>query len=670
MQTLWQDLRYGARNLRRNLGVTVLAIIALALGIGGNTAIFSVVNAVLLRPLPYQEPDRIMRVWATTRLRGQDRTSFSFPKFTCVAEQNQTFEQVAAYVNDSFNLSGGDEPAQVSGLRVTVGLFDVLKARPALGRSFTAEEDRAGGAAVVILSYRLWQQRFNADPNIIGRNITLDNAPATIVGVMPAGFAFGGQDIDLWAPRVFELKEMPSQGALGVVTSSKLADSSSGFLAVIARLKPGQTRQSAQTDLEALDRRYKEQYPVRIDSEFGSLAAPLPEQVTSNIRPTLLILFGAVGFVLLIACANVANLLLAKTVERKREIAIRAALGASRSRLIRQFLTESVLLAAIAGLLGALLALWGVDLLVSLAAGSIPRAAEINIDHTVLAFTGAVALLTGIIFGLAPALRASRPDLNEALKESSRGAIGGWRRNRVRSAFVVAEVALSLVLLIGAGLLMRSFIRLQNVNPGFNPDNLLAARINLTPAKYTRPVQRRAFYQQALREISSLPGVVSLAATQYLPLGGSDSRALTWIEGTPLPPINERHIVSVNVITEDYFRTMGIPLLQGRFFTEQDDAEAPVVVIINESFARRFFPDQNPVGKRIHTGSAGAPFEVIGVVGDVHHLGLDTQSNETRFFTARQMPVWNMTVVARTEVAPQSLAGEIRQRVLAVDRDQ
>ena len=658
METLLQDFRFGARTLRRSPGFTLVAVIALALGIGGSSAIFSVVNAVLLRPLPFFEPDRIMRVWATAPERGLDFTSVSFQRFTNIAEQNQVFDEISAFTADNLNLTGVNEPLQLSAARISAGLFDVLKVKPAVGRGFLTEEDNPGGAAVVILSHNLWQRQFSSDPAIVGKTITLDNTSYDVVGIMPGDFSFFSSDIDVFVPRVFEPTFLPREAV----------ERGAGYLNIAARLKPGVTTEQAQSELEAIAQRDKA--ADRPDLDFGLRVIPLPEQVTQNVRPTLLILLGAVGFVLLIACSNVANLLLAKAVGRQKETAIRAALGASRSRLIRQFLTESILLAAIAGALGVLLASWGVKLLVSAATGNIPRASEISVDGRVLGFTILISLLTGVIFGLVPALQASKTNLNDTLKDASRGTTGGLRRNRVRSVLVIVEVALSLVLLIGAGLFIRSFVRLQTVETGFNPQNLLVANISLTPSRYSQPTERGAFYRRLSEELASLPGVVSVGAAQSLPLAGSDARAPMAIDGKPVLPIGERPIVSLNIIASDYFQTMGIPLLQGRFFAEQDNATAPLTVIINQSFARRFFPDEDPVGKRVFPGGSPQSREVIGVVGDVRHTGLDTAPAEAFYLSANQRPSLSMAVVVRTTGAPLSLSNAVRSRVTALDKDQ
>jgi putative ABC transport system permease protein len=659
METFLQDLRFGARMLRRSPGFTAVAIIALALGIGGNSAIFSVVNAVLLRPLPYAEPERIMRVFASAPERGLTQTNLSMREVTAIAEQSQAFEQVGAYTGDSANLTGIDEPIQLSIARVSAGVLDVLRVRPVAGRNFLPEEDKAGGPLVVILSHNLSRKQFGEASDVVGKTITLDSASYTVVGVMPAGFNFPGGQIDAWVPRVFE----PS------FLNRETVERGAGYLNVIARLKPGITRQQAQADVANIAANNNS--AGQFDLSFGMLAIPLPEVVTQGVRSTLYILLGSVGLVLLIACANVANLLLAKAAGRQKEIAVRAALGASRARLIRQFLTESVLLALLAGALGVALASWGVDVLVSAATGNIPRAAEISVDGRVLGFTMLIAVVTGVIFGLAPALQASKADLNDALKDTGRGSSGGVRRTRIRGALVVAEVALSVVLLIAAGLLMRSFARLQGVDAGFNPAHVLVADISLPASRYAQPAQRAAFYRRLNQELTNLPGVVWAAAAQSLPLTGSDARTPIAIDGRPVPPLPERPIVSVGIVSPDYFRTLGIPLLQGRFFTDQDNETGPVTVIINQSFARKFFPEEDPIGKHLLGGGAQVQArEIVGVVGDVRQIGLDTSPAEGFYLSSNQRPQLAMSVVVRTEGPPLALSNAVRSRVLAIDKDQ
>jgi putative ABC transport system permease protein len=659
MDMLWQDIKYGARTLRNSPGFTFVATIALALGIGGNSAIFSVVNTVLLRPLPYAEPERIVRIFATAPDRGLDQTPISFQRATAIADQNHVFEQSGAYIFDTANLTGIDEPLQLTAIKMSPGVLDVIKVQPAAGRNFLPEEDKPGGAQVVILSHNLWQNEFASAPDIVGKAIALDGGSYTVVGVMPPGFNFPGGQIDCWLPRAFE----PS------FLNRETIERGSGFMSMVGRLKPGVTTQQAQAEVDAIAEGNKiHDHP---DATFGMLVRPLPEVVTQGVRPTLLILLGAVAFVLLIACANVANLLLAKAAGRQKEVAVRAALGASRTRLIRQFLTESVLLSLMAGALGVLLASWGVDLLVSAATGNIPRSAEISVDARVLGFTLVIAVLTGVIFGLAPAVQASKADLNEALKDTSRGSTGGSRRARIRSGLVVAEVALSVVLLIGAGLLIRSFVLLQNVDTGFNAGHLLVANISLPNSRYAQPAQRAAFYTRLCQELAALPGVVSAGATLSLPLTGSDSRTLIAIDGRRVPPLAERPIVSMGIVSPDYLKTMGIPLLQGRFFTDQDKENSPVTVIINQSFARRFFPDEDPIGKHIlGAGAIPQSREIIGVVGDIRHLGLDSSPAEALYFSSNQRPQLAMAVVVRTAGPPLSLSSAVRSSVLAIDKDQ
>jgi len=659
METLLQDIRFGARTLRRSPGFTAVAIIALALGIGGNTAIFSVVNAVLLRPLPYDAPDKIMRVFATAPERGLDQTSVSFQRATIISEQSRLFEHAGSYTFDTANLTGIDEPRQLTAIRMSAGVLDVLRARPASGRNFLAEEDKPGGALVAILSHNLWEKQFASAPDIVGRTITLDGGSYTVVGVMGPEFSFPTRQIDVWLPRVFE----PS------FLNRDAVERGSGYLSMVGRLKPGVTGKQAQSEMESIAE--SNRIPEHPDAGFGVVVVPLSEVVTQGVRPTLFILLGAVGFVLLIACANVANLLLAKAAGRQKEIAVRSALGASRARLIRQFLTESVLLALMAGALGLLLASWGVDVLVSAATGNIPRAAEISVDGSVLGFTGLIALLTGVIFGLAPAVQLSKADLNDALKDTSRGSTGGLRRTRIRGVLVVVEVALSVILLIGAGLLIRSFVLLQRVDSGFNPDRLLVANISLPTSRYAEPAQRSAFYTRLCQELTTVPGVVSAGATLSLPLGGNDARTPIAIDGRPVPPIAERPIVSLGIVSPDYFRAMGIPLQQGRFFAAQDNATAPVTAIINQSFARRFFPDENPVGKRVLLGGAQVqPREVVGVVGDVRQSALNTSPVEGLYLSSNQRSPLAMSVVVRTEGPPLTVSSAVRARVLAIDKDQ
>ncbi|HKP84834.1 MAG TPA: ABC transporter permease, partial [Blastocatellia bacterium] len=558
MEALFQDVQYGVRTLLKNPGFTAVAVIALALGIGANTAIFSVVNAVLLRPLPFDEPDKLVMVWEKRMALGRVRNVASAPDFVDWRAQNTVFDDMAAYFNNGFNITGVDEPERIQGVAVSSGFFSVLRAQPKIGRAFAADEDQPAAEPTVIISNGLWQRRFAADPNIIGKTITLNDRSRTVVGVMPANFVYPNNDVEVWVPLVFSPNDLSSRG--------------SHFLNVIARLKPGVTVNQAQDEMNTIAAQLEKQYQV--NTGHGVNVFSLYEEVVGNVRPALLVLLGAVGFVLLIACANVANLLLARAASRQKEMAIRIALGAGRARITRQLLTESMLLALAGGTIGVLLALWGLDLLLAVSTGSIPRVKEIRLDRWVLAFTFSVSLVTGVIFGLIPALQASKPDLNESLKEGGRGASAGIHRNRVRSLFVVAEVAICLVLLIGAGLMIKSFARLLDINPGYNAENLLTMNLSVSGSKYREAPQRMAFFQQALQQIASTPGVQGAAAVLNLPLEGSGSRYFQ-IEGRPPQPPGQGYNANINAASSGYFRTMGIPLIQGREFDERDVMGAP-----------------------------------------------------------------------------------------------
>lgn len=657
MESLLQDVRFGARGLRHNPAFTCLAVLALALGIGGNTAIFSVVNSVLLRPLPYPQPERILAIFGSAPDRGLNQVPASYQRYTAYVEQNQSFDNIGAYTNDTVNLTGMGEPVQLNIARFSSGVLDVLQLKPAMGRNFTKAEDSRGGPPVAILSNSFWKQRFASDRQVIGRAVNLDGTSYTVIGVTPPDFAFGGPNVDLYVAKPFEptylLPEAVERGA--------------GFLDIIGRLKSGVSRQQAQSELETIAKRSA--IPDRLDNSLGVVTVPLPEQTTSNVRPTLLLLMAAVAFVLLIACANVANLLLAKAVVRQKEMAVRSALGAGRLRLVRQMLTESMLLALIAGGAGVLLAIWGVSLLVSAASGSLPRANEIGIDGSVLVFTLGVSLLTGLIFGLAPAVQVSRSDLNTTLKAEGRGATGGLRTNRTRAGLVIVEVALSLVLLVCASLMMRSVLSLRSVNPGFKPSNLLVANINLPQTRYKKPTEIAGFFRQLITKAKGLPGVESAAAVQTVPLTGGNPRTPIAIDGRPVPPVGERPIVALNMVTQDYFTTMGIPLIKGRTFNAQDNETNPQTLVIDQAFEKRFFPGENPIGKRLLIG-LGTPREIVGVVGPVRETGLDQAPLEGFYMCADQVPRASMSIVMRTAVPPLTLGRALSSAVLSIDNDQ
>jgi putative ABC transport system permease protein len=653
-------MRYGVRMLWKSPGFMLVAIFTLALGIGANSAIFSVVNAVLLRPLAFKNPETLVRVKGELKKQGVDQEPLSYPDFVDLKAQSQMLESLAAYNQTSGALTGsGGEPERLRGANVSAELFPLLGIPPVIGRTFSPEEDRVGGAPVVVLSHALWQRRFGSDPHIVGQQIMLNGRSTTVLGVMAPDFNFPIQAAqrDYWMPLVPSVGERATQRG-------------SHYLNVIGRLKPGATLAQAASDTTALGARLEEQYP---DSNVGfSLAVVAAhEDVVKDVKPALLVLLGAVGFVLLIACANVANLLLARAAGRAKEIAIRTALGASRLRVVRQLLTESVLLSLTGGTLGLLLAVWGVDLLIAASPADIPRVKEMGLDVRVLLFTLGISVLTGLIFGLAPAVQSSKLDLNESLKEGGRGSTEGLRRNRVRSLLIVVEVALSLVLLISAGLLIKSFMRLRDVNPGFNPNNVLSVSISLPQVKYADEAKQAAFYRDVLERIRETPGVVSAGGIFTLPLSGSNRVNTFDIVGRPsnpeeLPEGNDR------VATPDYFRAMGIPVIKGRVFTERDDANAPPVVIVNESLARRYFAGEDALGKRmIISDKYPQGNEIVGVVGDVRHKSLDVEGGAEFYRSYLQSPAASMSLVVRTERAdPASIASSIRSAVQQVDKDQ
>ena len=639
--------------LLKKPGFTAIAVLTLALGIGANTAIFSVVNAVLLRPLPFAEPDRLVMVYEKRLKLGRTRNPVSAPDFIDWRAQNTVFENMAAYTWWNANLTGGDEPERIMGAVASAGLFPTLGVEPALGRSFTPEEDQPNANRVVVLSHGLWQRRFGSDAGIIGKTLTLNGNSFTVVGVMPRGFHFPDKQIEMWAPLALNTSEAGNRG--------------SHYLHVVARLKPGMSLPQAQAEMETIASRLEQQYPVNVGHSVNIF--PLYEETVGSIRPALLVLLGAVGFVLLIACANVANLLLVRGSARQKEIAIRTALGAGRFRIIRQLLTESVLLAIVGGGLGLLLAIWGTDLLVALSPPETPRVSEIGLDRAVLGFTLAVSLLTGMVFGLLPALQASKPDLNDSLKEGGRSQMASGSRSRIRSLLVVAEVASALVLLVGAGLLLKSFIRLREVNPGFNPENVLTMQLSLPQTKYKEEHQQAAFTQQVLQRIGTLPGVNAAGAVAGLPLSGNSASRYFAIEGRPERPAGEGLNTNFNAISPNYFRALGIPLLQGRDFSERDVLGTPEVVIINEAMARRFWPDEDPLGQRLRISDQ--PWRtIIGIVGSVKHSGLDVEPTPEMYYPLLQDPLPFMTLVVRTTGDPQSLAAAVQREVRMVDKDQ
>ncbi|HEX8651881.1 MAG TPA: ABC transporter permease [Pyrinomonadaceae bacterium] len=664
MATLWQDLHYGVRMLLRNPAFAFVAVMTLALGIGANTAIFSVVNAVILRPLPYESPEQLVRVGGANLRTGRAMGSFSPQDFYDWRERNTVFEQVAAYDGWSPGLTGTNEPERIEAARVSASFFSILRAKPEIGRAFLPGEDQPGNNMVVVLGHSLWKRRFGADPGIINSQVTLNGASYTIVGVMPASFETPRftrsilAEPELWAPFAPNLNDWTRGG--------RAVD------AAIARLKPGVTLEQADAELKAIARQLEQQYPDTNAGQSVSVAS-LHESLVGKSRTALLVLLVAVGFVLLIACANVANLLLARAAARQKEIAIRTALGAGRLRIIRQLLTESVLLAGLGGALGLLSALWTTDLLIAGAADALPRLNGTVVDAHVLGFTLLVSLLTGIAFGIAPALQASRPDLNEMLKEGGRTSALGGARARVRSLLIVAEVAVSLVLLIGAGLLIRSFLRLQEVRPGFNPEHVLALEMFLPGIKYPEDHQHIAFYEEVLRRTRALAGVEAAGVVSVLPVSDNYDRIGFSVEGEPPPPPGEGPDADRYMISSGYFQALAIPLQSGRQFNEDDGrADAQPVVIINETLARRYWQTSAlALGKRVRVGDERRPWRtVVGIVGDVKQYGLDTPSTMQVYLPHQQSPSQQMTLVVRAGGDPASQTAAVRNEIWAVDKDQ
>ncbi|MGA8429533.1 MAG: ABC transporter permease [Candidatus Sulfotelmatobacter sp.] len=659
MQGFVRDLRFGARMLTKSPGFTIAAILTLALGIGANTAIFTVTNALLLRPFPYSAPERLVSLVARDKTGDMEGT---LPRYELVRDRNQSFQSVAAWANDTFNLTGHGEPLQVQVARVSPNFFSTLGVTPQIGRTFTEEEGRPEGQPVVMLSDSIWRTRFGGDRNIVGQTVALDGTPHVILGVLPADvqFPFVGPT-DIWTPRYFELTIMtPQRIRLGV-----------GYLSYVARLKPGITLERAEAELAVLNRQYREQNPTAPDADPAVVmaAAPLRELVVADVRGKVLTLLFAVAVVLLIACANVASLLLSRALARRKEIAVRAALGAGRGMVVRQLLTESMLLALIAGTLGVGLGWVATRALTRWGTGQLPQDLPIGIDLRVLLFTLAISMLTGIIFGIFPALQLSRVDLNTTLRDESRGATGGRTRAQTGSMLVMGQVALSLLLLIGAGLLLRSFARLLRVDPGFDAQNVLTMNVSLPTVKYAKPQQQIEFFDEVLRRVSALPGVNNAAISATLPLTVKRITPLL-PEGQPDVPLSQRPFIDIEAISPDWFQTMRVPLRGGREFTDADVTQSPKVIVVNEAFARRFWPNENPLGKHVTIGRQPQPAEVVGVSADVKNKGLALDTQPQLYLPFTQLAWGNMNLLVRTSVLPQSVASSVRTQISAVDPDQ
>ncbi|MDT5272324.1 MAG: hypothetical protein QOH49_4510 [Acidobacteriota bacterium] len=664
MGTLWKDVQYATRVLLKSKGFTVVAVIAIALGVGANTAIFSVVNAVLLRPLNYKEPAQLVLI-NHNYPKLDLKASVSSSGYAYYHDNAKSFSDMAAATSWSVNLTGEGEPERLQGVTATPNLFALLGAEAAEGRAFTAEEGQVGNNKVVVLGDAFWRRRFGGGA-VVGKNLMLNGEPYTVVGVMPPAVEFGrewsGQAPDIWSPLAFTPQQLDPNSGL-----------TNEYLSVLARLKPGVKPEQAQAELDSIAAELRRQYMPGADaSNWNLLLTPFDEFVVGKIRTPLLILLGAVAFVLLISCANVANLMLARAAVRQKEIAVRTALGASRWRVVRQLLTESVLLSLAGGAVGLLLAMWGVDLLLKLNENKIPRATEVGLDSRVLLFTLGVSVLTGVIFGLVPAFQTSGVNLHDTLKEGGRSGQLGVRRG-LRNVLVVIEMAFAVVLLVGAGLLIRSFVELQHVNPGFQPAGVLAMQVSLPSNKYREGTQRTAFDRQVLEEVRGVTGVKSAATITTLPMSGWNQSGSFRIEGRQVAPNESAPHGDRWMASDDYFQTMGIPLIKGRYFDARDTADAPGVAIVSEALARKYWPDEDPVGKRItFEGGAQQPRwrEVVGVVGHVRNEGLEGESRGQYYVPYVQRPnSADLFLVVRTDGDPAALAPSVRARIASVDKD-
>ena len=657
IETVWRDIRLGVRSLVHSPIFTAVTVLSLALGIGANTAIFSVVNGLLLRPLPYHEPEQIVHVWHTPPQQsfpGLDRFSVSPANYIDWKAQSSAFEQMAVYTYTGLSLSTSNDPLPLIGAAVSSDFFSVLRTNAMQGRTFTPDEERPGRDQVVVIGHALWQRAFGANPNVIGQTLTLNSRSFTVIGIMPARFEFP-REAELWVPLAWDDNERQIRAIHDYL--------------VIARLKQNVSPQQAQAEMTTISSRLEQQYPEE-NTGWGAVVIPLREDVVGDIRTALLVLFCAVGFVLLIACANVANLMLARGANRQKEIAVRIALGAGRARLVRQLLTESVLLAVTGGVLGLLLAVWGSRMLVRL--GDLPNSGDIGIDIWALGFTLLVSFAAGIIIGIVPALQFTRTSISDTLKQGSGRTGGSSIKQHTRKALVISEVALSLVLLIGAGLMIRSFWKLQNVDPGFDTSNALTMSVVLTPIRYSEPHQRLAFADRAIEQIRAVPGVVSVGATTRIPLAGGGSTQPFSVEGRPAGVIAEQPMAQTRYISPDYFRALGVPLRHGRFFSDHDRDNSVPVVIISEAMARRFWPGENPVGKRLTPSfhlEQGAR-EIVGVVGDVKTSGLDVDSSAMMYLPFKQVPLPFISFVVRTASNPESLIQPVSKAIYSIDKEQ
>ena len=661
-ETIWQDLKFALRMLRKNPGFAAVAMLTLALGIGANTAIFSVVHAVLLRPLPYRDADQLLAISQTDRASGTTGVPVSFTKFTEIGEQNKSLASIAAFYPYTPSLVSEHQPELVNAARVSADLFRVLGITPLLGRGFLPEEEAPGSHDVAILGDGFWHSHFAADPGLLGKTLSLDGRRVTVVGVLPASFHFPLQfpEPDVWLPRVSESSFLTPQQI----------HSGAGYLSVIARMRSGETLSRVQAELSAIDGRYRQQFGSYVDATKYSLAATsLSEGLVGPLRASLLVLLAAVGFVLLIACANLASLLLARATSRDREIGIRKALGATRSRLVRQLLSESLLLALSGGALGVLLASTLMPALRTLSPGTVPRLAEASIDGSVLLFSLLLCALTGVLFGLMPSLQAAGKELQETLKEGSRTSSEGGHRARFRAFLVVAEIGMALVLMTCAGLLIESFARLMHVNPGLSPSKVMTFPLTLPPVRYPQAQQQEAFYRQLLERVRTIPGVAAAGATSYLPLSGGARFGFFCPEGRACLGIGKDPVIAMRQVSPGYFDTVRTPLLRGRVFTEKDTAGGLPVVVVNQTTATRYWPGQDPIGKHLANSRDRVQREIVGVVADVKFGGLNAANTEEMYLPMAQAPWLTMTLVVRSGVKPQPLVTAVRAKIAESDPD-
>jgi putative ABC transport system permease protein len=664
MNSLIQDIRYAVRSLLQRPAFTLISVITLALGIGASTAIFSVVHAVLLRSLPYGSADRLVMVWEDrVRTGGKATNTINLGNFYDWKEQNHVFEDMAAFFDLSAKVSGDGEPEEVPSQIATPSLFSVLGVNPILGRTFSPDDGKLDQPDVVVLSYGFWQRRFGGDQHVIGRHFTMNNRDATVIGVLPSDFSLHIAKTSM--------SNKPAEIFRPWQVSNELRQRHGRFAMAVGRLKSNVTLAEAQVEMNTIAARLEKAYP-EFDTNSGINLVPLRTQFSGEIRQALLVLLGAVGFVLLIACANVANLLLARGVSRQKEFGVRAALGAGRARIVRQLLTESLILAALGGGLGLLLAWQGTDLLVSLSPPELFGPARVGINVPVLFFTLGVSLLTGIIFGLVPAFEATRFELTESLKEGGKNIGGGARGHRLRGAFVTAEIALAFVLLIGAGLLIKSFRRLQSVDPGFNANNVLTMTVSLPGWRYDTPRKTIDFFKQAVSQLQTLPDVESVGAINTLPFNGPHSGTSVDIEGQPKPAPGQEPKTGICVTDVNYFRAMKIPLKQGRLFTEQEATDERHVVVVNETFARKYLPGEDPIGKRvtIYMKEVNPPTEIIGVVADSKYLTLAGESEAMAYWPHPELSYSSMTFVIRTRGEATNIAGAARNVIHTLDPQQ